>query len=95
MDAVSALELGRANFPDSEHLAYAAGEGRCVITQDRRDFVRLAQEYARDGRTHSGVLVVPTSLRNNQFGPIVDTILQYQSDHPDGMPLNSVDYLRR
>jgi predicted nuclease of predicted toxin-antitoxin system len=48
-------EAGRANrgIPDEDVLAFAAAQGRAVITQDRWDFIRLHRLFP----THAGIVV--------------------------------------
>lgn len=54
-DALTAAEAGNANraLPDEEVLAFAAREGRAVLTLNRRDFVRLHRERP----LHGGIIV--------------------------------------
>ena len=54
-DAVSIQERGRANegTPDDEVLKLAIGEGRAVLTINRRDFIRLH----RKSDQHAGIIV--------------------------------------
>ena len=42
-DAVSAVELGRIAVSDAEHFAFAAQEGRALLTFNIQDFVPLAE----------------------------------------------------
>lgn len=60
-DILTVQEAGQANqrIPDSEVLAFASGEGRAVITQNRKDFIQLH----RIQPDHGGIIVC-TSDRN-------------------------------
>lgn len=44
--------------PDDVVLAVAADEGRLVITANIADFARLHHQWAADGRSHAGILLV-------------------------------------
>lgn len=53
-DVLTVREAGKAEraVPDGEVLAFAGGEGRILLTLNRKHFVRLHQE----GRRHSGII---------------------------------------
>lgn len=50
-------EAGRASATDEEQLSYAASTGRALLTHNRDDFARLAQDYFAAGRVHHGIIV--------------------------------------
>jgi hypothetical protein len=54
-DVDTALDAGFANqkLPDTSVLAFATSERRCVLTFNRRDFIRLHRHSAQ----HSGIIV--------------------------------------
>src|SRR3712207_4043132 len=56
-DAVSAYELGHAHLADADHLAFAAAEGRALLSCNARDFTPLFEDYWFAGRGHAGVIV--------------------------------------
>jgi predicted nuclease of predicted toxin-antitoxin system len=58
IDAVSVYEVGRANrrVPDEEQLAFAAGDGRVLVTYNRADYQALDGRWRLDGREHAGIL---------------------------------------
>ena len=55
-DVVTSLDAGRANsaMPDAEVLAFAAVEGRILLTHNRRHFLRLHQHRTAD---HAGMVL--------------------------------------
>jgi hypothetical protein len=55
-DVLTSLEAGNANtaVPDPDVLAFAAAEGRILLSHNRRHFLRLHQH--RSGR-HAGVVL--------------------------------------
>jgi predicted nuclease of predicted toxin-antitoxin system len=56
-DVVSVSELGRKGLSDEEQLAFAAAEGRAIITHNIQDFAPLAEIYFQHNRPHAGILV--------------------------------------
>ena len=56
-DAVTAYEAGLAEALDDDQLAFAAAQGRVVLTFDIADYVILARRWHAEGRTHAGIVV--------------------------------------
>ncbi|MGA7933315.1 MAG: DUF5615 family PIN-like protein [Kovacikia sp.] len=52
-DILTVQEAGNAGNADSEVLAFAIADDRAVLTQNRRDFVKLHQSQS----DHAGVLI--------------------------------------
>jgi len=44
-DAISAHEVGNSDLSDPEHLAYAAAQGRAILTFNSKDFVPLFGDW--------------------------------------------------
>ena len=66
LDVVSVHEIDRRGLDDREQLELAADDGRTYVTRNRDDFIQLTVEFFQTGSPHSGVLIVPYSLPNNQ-----------------------------
>ncbi len=56
-DAVSAHDVGRWGLGDEEQLAFAATEGRALLTFDSPDYIQLHRKWLHDGREHSGIII--------------------------------------
>lgn len=56
---------------DERLLAVAASEERVLVSRNVRDFPRIAGEWARVGKTHAGVIMIPPSIDHAEFGAIV------------------------
>lgn len=50
-------EAGQTGTADDEQLSYAVSQRRALLTHNRDDFVRLAQGYFADGRSHHGIII--------------------------------------
>lgn len=50
-------EVSHMGAADDEQLIYAVSQRRALLTHNRDDFARLAQEYFEGGRSHYGVIV--------------------------------------
>ena len=59
-DVVSAVDLGPDVYQaaDAEMLAFAATEGRALVTRNIRDFVRLHAAWLGQERSHAGIVLV-------------------------------------
>ncbi len=57
-DVVSVHEVGRANsrISDEDQLAFAAEQGRVLVTYNRGDYQALDALWRVQGRTHAGIL---------------------------------------
>jgi len=56
-DAVSTPEAGRLNESDESQLAWAAAEGRAIVSFNVGHFARLHDEWQAAGREHAGIIV--------------------------------------
>lgn len=92
-DAVSALEAGNAQLSDPEQLAFAAREGRSLVTRDARHFIVISQEAIRRQVPHAGIIVCPPSARGSEFGAIAEALIRVANQYPDGLGGYDVIYL--
>jgi len=94
IDAISAHEVGMRQAHDIEHLKLAASEGRCIITRNRNDFIRLTVQFFNDHRPHAGVLIIPHTISGDKFALIANAIIEHSSRHPeDKMEPYTIDFL--
>ena len=63
-DVLTVVEAGREGFSDEQQLAFAADEGRTIVTANQGDYARLHGRWMLDGRHHEGIIVI-TSQRSN------------------------------
>lgn len=93
VDMVSAHGCGNLGVEDDVHLAFAAKEGRCLVTRNRDHFIALTVKFFEEQRPHAGVLVVPYTLPGDRFRLIARAIAQYDSEHPEGISAYGLDYV--
>jgi predicted nuclease of predicted toxin-antitoxin system len=56
-DVITTREAGRVGSTDAEQLAFAAEQGRAIVTHNHGDFEKIAADYSTAGRQHSGIIV--------------------------------------
>jgi predicted nuclease of predicted toxin-antitoxin system len=95
LDIVSAHEFRRWGMDDRDHLALAAADDRCLVSQNAPDYRALTLEFQAQGFPHAGVLLLSEALPNHAFAAIVEALIQYAGEHPGTAPPYLVDYLRR
>lgn len=67
IDAEPELE----GLSDPELLELATAEGRILVTANIRDFEPLLREWAGESHSHTGVIMVPSSVRNEAFSALI------------------------
>ncbi len=55
--AVTTDEAGRKGSADPQQLEYAISRQSAIVTHNRLDFEKLAQQYFAGGQTHYGIIV--------------------------------------
>jgi len=77
VDVVHVAEVGLSDANDPEILAWAADEGRIVVTRNYQDFAPLVTAYNHRGLTFPGVLFFATSVRQADAGHHVRSLLSW------------------
>lgn len=72
----------RRHLADPQVLELAAGDGRILVTRNAKDFAPLLRVWADEGRHHAGCILIWT-LRNHEFGPIIDGVSRLLAERPD------------
>jgi predicted nuclease of predicted toxin-antitoxin system len=93
IDALSAHDVGNVQLSDREQLAYAAREGRCLVTRNARHFVILSQEAIAHQEPHAGILLCSPSRRGFEIRTIVDALARVAKQFPKGLGGYDVLYL--
>lgn len=93
IDAVSVHEIGMVQAEDIDHLNRAASEGRCLVTRNRNDFIRLTVQYFNEHRPHNGILIIPHTLPGDNFSLIAKAIIKYNQKYLNDVKSYGIDFL--
>ncbi|MFC2172410.1 DUF5615 family PIN-like protein [Acidobacteriota bacterium] len=91
IDAISAHDAGNTGLTDAEQLAFAAQEGRCLVTRNARHFILLARSAVRQHESHAGILICSPRLTGSEFATIANRLSKIAMRYRDG--LGSYDIL--
>jgi nucleoside-diphosphate-sugar epimerase len=80
---------------DPEVLELAAAEGRVLVTANIRDFEPLLREWAGESHSHAGVILVPSSVRNEAFGVLISGVENTLADIRQEEWVDRVEWIRR
>jgi len=70
VDCITTQDADNKGFSDAEQLAFSSGNGRTIVTHNKKDFILLHNEYVRSGKMHSGIVVadqLPVGLTLRRF----------------------------
>jgi predicted nuclease of predicted toxin-antitoxin system len=93
IDALSAHDVGNVQVSDREQLAYAAREGRCLVTRNARHVVVLSQEAIARQEPHAGILLCSPSRRGFEIRTIVDALARVAKQFLKGLGPYDVLYI--
>lgn len=88
-------EIELEGLSDPEVLELAVTESRVLVTANVRDFEPLLREWAGEDRTHPGVILIPPSVRNEDFGVLISGVQTTIADTTQQEWMNRVEWLRR
>lgn len=96
VDVRSIHELDREGLSDRRQLRGAAADGRALVTYNRDDFRELTVEFFQAREPHSGVVIIPHTLRDDRPGRVAASLEKYEEARA-GEPLEpySYDFLAR
>jgi hypothetical protein len=88
-------EIELEGLSDPEVLELAAVEGRVLVTANIRDFEPLLREWSSESRAHAGVILVPSSVRNEAFGVLISGVQKTLASTTQEEWANRVEWLRK
>ena len=74
-DVSSAHEVGALGLSDEEQLAYAAAEGRAILTFNYQDFLEIGEAWFLAGRTHAGIIISYHQYGRREIGELLRAVL--------------------
>ena len=77
-DEDAALE----GLDDEPLLARATSDQRVLVTANVKDFVPILADWAGTQRSHSGCILIPRSMPQDQFGVIIDGLQRMLTEVP-------------
>ena len=80
---------------DPEVLELAATEGLVLITANIRDLEPILREWVGEGRSHAGVILVPSSVRNEAFGILISGVEATIADTRKVEWVDRVEWIQR
>ena len=91
-DCQNAAEAGMLGKSDEAQLAFAAAQGRCIVSFNVADFVELVKEWANQGRAHAGI-VVTQQVSRQHFGALSQRLLDLLNTTTADEMANTLRYL--
>ena len=81
-------------LPDEALLEMSTREGRVLVTHNVKDFARILQQRTPKKR-HAGLILLPRSVKLNDFGAIISGIQKTVSGLPQEGWVDRVEWMRR
>ena len=92
-NAVSTQGAGNRGADDEAQLVYASRIDAALVTRNRNDFIALTTQFLDEGRKHSGVIIVPHSVRADDPTILARLLARFTSRHPEDLPQYAVIFL--
>lgn len=93
LDAVSAHETGMLEASDEEQLAFAASEGRAMVTRNRDDFITLSVQFFEGLKPHKGLIIIPHTIPGFEFSKLATILIKFSKERPEGLVSYTVEFL--
>ena len=76
-------EAALDGLDDEPLLALATTEDRVLVTANVKDFVPILADWAGTQRAHAGCILIPRSVRQDQFGAIIEGLRRMLAEMPE------------
>lgn len=90
-DLLTTAEAGRPGTNDTDQLVFASREKRTLYSFNVRDFARLHTEYLRQGRDHSGIVMIPD--QRYSIGEKIRALAAFMSQTSREEMVNRIEFL--
>ena len=88
-------EVELEGLSDPEILELAVVEGRILVTANIRDFEPILRQWAGESRSHAGVILVPSSVRNEAFRVLISGLEETIANTGQEEWVDRVEWIRR
>jgi predicted nuclease of predicted toxin-antitoxin system len=93
-DVVRTEEAGNDTASDEEQLAFAAANGRAIVTFNVRDFAPLHEKWQTSGQPHAGI-IVSQQLGSRNYGLLLRRLLRLLNHFTAAEMLNNFVHLEQ
>lgn len=93
LDIVSCHDLGLRRAHDDAQLAEGTQEERCIVTNNRDDFLLWNDRVRERGGAHRGILITTGTVPINNFYVVARALALYHDIYPQPFTPNLVDWL--
>ena len=87
--ALTTLQAENTGKSDAEQLEFAASGQKVLLTHNRVDFERLAQNYFEQDKTHHGIIIAVRRLPNEMAQRLLEILNQTTADEM----INQIRYI--
>jgi hypothetical protein len=81
-------------LPDEQLFELADSDGRILVTHNVGDFLRILKERSPE-TSHAGLVLIPRSIKLNDFGAIISGIHETVSDLSQEGWVDRVEWMKR
>lgn len=78
--ALTVTEATRKGKSDAEQLEYATQNGYAILTHNRRDFEKLAQNYFANGEIHGGIIIAVRRPSHQVAERLINILNDFMAD---------------
>jgi len=81
--AISSQEANRNGMSDLQQLLFAAERRMAILSHNRADFEKLAADFLRDNRHHSGIIISVRRTPHQIAGRLLELLNHVSADEMD------------
>jgi len=93
-DCLTTQQAGNDTASDEDQLAFAAQQGRAILTFNIRDFARLHEKWQAAGESHAGI-IVSRQLGSRQYGVLLARVLRLLNQFTADEMVNNLVHLEQ
>ncbi len=86
---LTVTEADRKGKSDADQLKFAAENGYAILTHNRRDFEKLAQDHFTNNQTHGGIIIAVRRSPHEIAGKLLNILNDFTADET----MNQIIYI--